>query len=65
MTLCLAMIKPKLTFCYGIQVKCGIVIALLNPPHRYFERDVQCIREFFRRKFSYDSELYPTLSDVV
>ena len=31
---------------------------------RYFERDVQCIREFFKRKYAYESELYPEFSDV-
>ena len=31
----------------------------------YFDRDVQCIREFFAKRFSYESELYPTFSDVV
>ena len=31
---------------------------------RYFDRDVQCIRTFFRRRFDYESELYPKFSDV-
>jgi len=30
----------------------------------YFERDVQCIRDFFLRRFSYESELYPKFADV-
>ncbi|KAJ1208510.1 hypothetical protein NDU88_003895 [Pleurodeles waltl] len=30
----------------------------------YFERDVKCIRDFFKRRFSYESELYPTFADV-
>ncbi|VDN87265.1 unnamed protein product [Brugia pahangi] len=25
----------------------------------YFERDVNCVRTFFRRRFNYESELYP------
>lgn len=42
----------------------------LTPTHsskRYFNRDVECIRTFFRRRFRYESALYPrfksTLSD--
>jgi RIO-like serine/threonine protein kinase len=27
--------------------------------HRYFNRDVECIRTFFRRRFRYESALYP------
>lgn len=30
----------------------------------YFERDVNCIRDFFKRRFGYESELYPTFQDV-
>ncbi|XP_047478510.1 LOW QUALITY PROTEIN: serine/threonine-protein kinase rio2-like [Penaeus chinensis] len=32
----------------------------------YFDRDVNCVREFFKRRFSYESELYPDFEgDVV
>lgn len=31
---------------------------------RYFDRDVKCIREFFMKRFGYESELYPTFSDI-
>ncbi len=31
----------------------------------YFERDVNCIRDFFRRRFGYESELHPSFDDVV
>jgi RIO kinase 2 len=31
----------------------------------YFSRDVNCIREFFRRRFSYESSLYPIFNDIV
>lgn len=32
----------------------------------YFDRDVNCVREFFKRRFSYESELYPEFEvDVV
>lgn len=30
----------------------------------YFDRDVKCIRDFFKKRFSYESELYPTFTDV-
>ncbi|XP_039080614.1 serine/threonine-protein kinase RIO2 [Hyaena hyaena] len=30
----------------------------------YFDRDVKCIRDFFMKRFSYESELYPTFSDI-
>lgn len=30
----------------------------------YFDRDVQCIRDFFNRRFRYESELYPTFKDI-
>ncbi|XP_075397423.1 serine/threonine-protein kinase RIO2 [Tenrec ecaudatus] len=30
----------------------------------YFDRDVKCIRDFFMKRFTYESELYPTFSDI-
>ncbi|XP_076853686.1 serine/threonine-protein kinase RIO2 [Brachyhypopomus gauderio] len=30
----------------------------------YFDRDVKCIRDFFIRRFNYESELYPTFKDI-
>ncbi|KAM4810180.1 serine/threonine-protein kinase RIO2 [Rhinophrynus dorsalis] len=30
----------------------------------YFNRDVKCIRDFFMKRFNYESELYPTFSDI-
>ncbi|CAL1300892.1 unnamed protein product [Larinioides sclopetarius] len=30
----------------------------------YFDRDVTCIREFFRKKFDYESEFYPTFKEI-
>lgn len=30
----------------------------------YFDRDVKCIRDFFMKRFSYESELYPTFNDI-
>ncbi|XP_027694295.1 serine/threonine-protein kinase RIO2 [Vombatus ursinus] len=30
----------------------------------YFDRDVKCIRDFFIRRFNYESELYPTFGDI-
>ncbi|XGW24307.1 hypothetical protein V3C99_006031 [Haemonchus contortus] len=31
----------------------------------YFNRDVECVRTFFKRKFDYDSDDYPKFSDIV
>jgi len=31
---------------------------------RYFDRDVQCIRDYFRKKFDYESEKFPSFADV-
>lgn len=30
----------------------------------YFERDVNCVQEFFKRRFGYESELFPTFDDI-
>ncbi|CAI9740136.1 serine/threonine-protein kinase RIO2 [Octopus vulgaris] len=30
----------------------------------YFNRDVQCIKEFFLRKYNYESEIFPTFADT-
>ncbi|KFV65626.1 Serine/threonine-protein kinase RIO2 [Dryobates pubescens] len=30
----------------------------------YFDRDVNCIKEFFRKRFSYESELFPSFKDI-
>ncbi|XP_054630659.1 serine/threonine-protein kinase RIO2 [Dunckerocampus dactyliophorus] len=30
----------------------------------YFDRDVKCIREFFAKRFHYESELFPTFKDI-
>ncbi|XP_063820131.1 serine/threonine-protein kinase RIO2 [Pseudophryne corroboree] len=30
----------------------------------YFDRDVKCIREFFLRRYNYESELFPTFADI-
>ncbi|KAM7364655.1 RIO kinase 2 [Cochliomyia hominivorax] len=31
----------------------------------FFNRDVQCVRELFRRKYNYESEEYPKFSDII
>ncbi|KAI8807513.1 RIO1 family-domain-containing protein [Cladochytrium replicatum] len=40
---------------------------MVSTSHRnaamYFESDVECIRTFFRRRFNYESHLYPTFSN--
>lgn len=30
----------------------------------YFDRDVKCIRDFFAKRFNYESELFPTFKDI-
>ncbi|KGL97020.1 Serine/threonine-protein kinase RIO2, partial [Charadrius vociferus] len=30
----------------------------------YFDRDVNCIKEFFKKRFNYESELFPAFKDV-
>ncbi|XP_071846042.1 serine/threonine-protein kinase RIO2-like isoform X2 [Apostichopus japonicus] len=30
----------------------------------YFDRDVQCVRDFFARRFKYESELHPVFTDI-
>lgn len=32
--------------------------------HRYFDRDVQCVRKFFARKFGYHRDDWPTLASI-
>lgn len=41
------------------------MISTLHPQaEMYFNRDVNCIRHFFRRRFNYESSLSPSFSDV-
>lgn len=30
----------------------------------YFKRDVECVREFFRRRFNFESEEFPLLENI-
>lgn len=32
--------------------------------HMYFDRDVQCIRDFFKRKYGFESKHYPKFEDI-
>ncbi|XP_026326042.1 serine/threonine-protein kinase RIO2 [Hyposmocoma kahamanoa] len=34
-----------------------------NAEH-YFDRDVRCIREFFKKRYGYESEIYPRFTDL-
>lgn len=34
------------------------------PLRSLFDRDVKCLRDFFKRRFNYESELYPSFDDV-
>jgi len=41
------------------------MISTAHPEAKYyFERDVNCIRDFFKRRFNFESELAPTFDDV-
>uniref|UniRef100_A0AC35TGL8 Non-specific serine/threonine protein kinase n=1 Tax=Rhabditophanes sp. KR3021 TaxID=114890 RepID=A0AC35TGL8_9BILA len=41
------------------------MISIAHPnAEYYFMRDVNCIREFFKRKFNYESELAPSMKDI-
>ncbi|XP_072372458.1 serine/threonine-protein kinase RIO2 isoform X2 [Scyliorhinus torazame] len=42
----------------------AVVMELINGFPMYFNRDVKCIRDFFIRRFNYESELYPTFKDI-
>ncbi|XP_052499631.1 serine/threonine-protein kinase RIO2 isoform X2 [Budorcas taxicolor] len=42
----------------------AVVMELINGYPLYFDRDVKCIRDFFMKRFSYESELFPTFSDI-
>lgn len=35
------------------------------PSNSYFNRDVECIRTFFRRRFNYESKLYPRFKSTL
>lgn len=34
-------------------------------PHSYFNRDVECVRTFFSRRFKYESSVYPKFSSTI
>nr|XP_022900687.1 serine/threonine-protein kinase rio2 [Onthophagus taurus] len=41
------------------------MVSIMHPNAEYFfERDVNCIRTFFKKRFGYESELYPKFSDI-
>uniref|UniRef100_A0A1Y1LDE4 Serine/threonine-protein kinase RIO2 n=1 Tax=Photinus pyralis TaxID=7054 RepID=A0A1Y1LDE4_PHOPY len=41
------------------------MISTLHPnAEMYFNRDVNCIKEFFKKRFSYESELFPKFSET-
>ncbi|XP_065775371.1 serine/threonine-protein kinase RIO2 isoform X3 [Muntiacus reevesi] len=42
----------------------AVVMEVINGYPLYFDRDVKCIRDFFMKRFSYESELFPTFSDI-
>lgn len=40
-----------------------VSISHLNA-QEYFDRDVQCIRDFFRRRFDFETDVYPTFQQI-
>lgn len=38
---------------------------LTSAPTSYFDRDVECVRRFFRKRFRYQSDEFPRFQDVV
>jgi len=40
-----------------------VSISHLNAEY-YFDRDVQCVRDFFRRRFNFETDVYPKFSDI-
>lgn len=41
------------------------MVSTMHPnSEMYFDRDVKCIREFFKKRFNYESELYPKFTDI-
>jgi RIO kinase 2 len=49
--------------CYSSEDRGKGLIPLFFP--RYFNRDVECIRTFFRRRFQYESALYPRFKSTL
>lgn len=54
----------------GMKTQSGIflqpsILYILSFTTRYFNRDVECIRTFFRRRFQYESVLYPKFSRTI
>jgi len=41
-----------------------VSISHLNAEY-YFDRDVQCIRDFFRRRFNFETDVYPKFVDIM
>ncbi|XP_041265613.1 serine/threonine-protein kinase RIO2 isoform X5 [Onychostruthus taczanowskii] len=42
----------------------AVVMELVDGYPMYFNRDVNCIKEFFKKRFNYESELFPTFKDI-
>jgi len=43
----------------------ALFLILFLPFCRFFDRDVNCICDFFKRRFGYESILHPAFSDVM
>jgi RIO kinase 2 len=42
-----------------------VIMQILIGNYRYFNRDVECIRAFFKRRFRYESVLYPRFKSIL
>lgn len=41
------------------------ICSTVHACYRYFNRDVECIRTFFKRRFQYESALYPRFRKIM
>lgn len=51
--------------CQPVIIDFPQMVSTLHPnAEEYFSRDVDCVRIFFKKRFHYDSDIYPKFSDV-
>src|ERR1700722_18402595 len=51
------MVRIRISFIYFLAI-------MISLPVRYFNRDVSCIRTFFKRRFRYESSIYPRFRTI-
>lgn len=52
-------------FCSVVWQMNALFLILFLSFRRFFDRDVNCICDFFKRRFGYESSLHPAFSDVM